>query len=499
MNEMNENKVPEPEQDETGYFRPEEKHDDYSDAPYTAMSEDNTGYVYSPGHSCGAVGPVDYTPEEKPQKRMSVGAIVAICVICALVAGALGVGGAWLWMSRSDDSAVLPTIVEEEEATVKQNTVKPVLVTSSTLDSDMMSAEDIYEMACEQVVGVTTEITTYNIFGQQAVAVSGTGFIITDDGYILTNYHVIEEAYEGGYDIAVLTHDGTEYAAEVVGVESENDLAVLKIDAVGLNAVTLGDSNEMKVGQTIYTVGNPLGELDYTMTTGIVSAMDRTIRTDSNTTVNMFQIDAAVNSGNSGGPIYNTYGQVIGIVTAKYSSTGVEGLGFGIPISDAHYIANELITNGYVSGKAYMGITVGTVSSSAAQYYNMVEGAMIQSVTEGGCADTAGLQVGDIITAVGETEITSQSELISAIRKYHAGDTAQLTVFRAQEYITLTIVFDEAMPDEETEETTTGATQNGDGSYSASGEMGPGQYYEYYGNVDPGDLQDFFGSFFGRG
>lgn len=498
MNEMNENKVPEPEQDETVYFRPEEKHDDYSDAPYTAMSDDNAGYVYSPGHSCGAVGPVDYTPEEKPGKRLSTGAIVAICVICALVAGALGVGGAWLWMSRSDDSAVLPTIVEEEEATVKQNTVKPVLVTSSTLDSDMMSAEDIYEMACEQVVGVTTEITTYNIFGQQVSGVvSGTGFIITDDGYILTNYHVIEEAYEDGYDIAVLTHDGTEYAAEVVGVESENDLAVLKIDAVELNAVTLGDSNEMKVGQTIYTVGNPLGELDYTMTTGIVSAMDRTIRTDSNTSVNMFQIDAAVNSGNSGGPIYNTYGQVIGIVTAKYSSTGVEGLGFGIPISDAHYIANELITNGYVSGKAYMGITVGTVSSSAAQYYNMVEGAMVQSVTEGSCAEDAGLQTGDIITAVGETEITSQSELISAIRKYHAGDTAQLTVFRAQEYITLTIVFDEAMPDEETEET--GATQNGDGSYSASGEMGPGQYYEYYGNVDPGDLQDFFGSFFGRG
>lgn len=493
MNEMNENKMPDPEQDSTGYFRPEEKHEDYSDAAFSPVSEENAGYVYSPSHSCSAVG----MPETKEKKRLSVGAIVAICVICALVACALGVGGTLL-MTRQDDSAVVPTVVAEEEDSVKQNTVKPVLVTSSTLDSNMMTAEDIYEMACEQVVGVTTEITAYNIFGQQVSGVvSGTGFIITDDGYILTNYHVIEEAYEGGYDIAVLTHDGTEYAAEVVGVESENDLAVLKIDAVGLNAVTLGDSNEMKVGQTIYTVGNPLGELDYTMTTGIVSAMDRTIRTDSNTSVNMFQIDAAVNSGNSGGPIYNVYGQVIGIVTAKYSSTGVEGLGFGIPISDAHYIANELITNGYVSGKAYMGITVGTVSSSAAQYYNMVEGAMVQSVTEGGCADAAGLQPGDIITAVGETEITSQSELISAIRKYHAGDTAQLTVFRAQEYLTFTITFDEALPDEDASGES-GAVQNEDGSYSASGEMGPGQYYEYHGNVDPGDLEDFFGSFFGR-
>lgn len=490
MNETNENKVPEPDQDQSGYFRPEEKHDDFSDASYTAVSDERASYVYSPSHSCSAASDA---PEKKPRRRMSTGAIVAICVICALLAGALGVSGTLL-MTRQDSAAVPPTEVEEAVEDVRQNTVKPVLVTSSTLDSDVMTAEDIYEMACEQVVGVTTEITSYNIFGQQVGGVvSGTGFIITDDGYILTNYHVIEEAYSNGYDVSVLTHDGTEYAAEVVGIEKENDIAVLKIDAVGLNAVTLGDSNEMKVGQTIYTVGNPLGELDYTMTTGIVSAMDRTIRTDANTSVNMFQIDAAVNSGNSGGPIYNVYGQVIGIVTAKYSSTGVEGLGFGIPIADAHYIANELITNGYVSGKAYMGITVGTVSASAAQYYNMVEGAMVQSVTADSCADKAGLQAGDIITAVGETEVTSQSELISAIRKYHAGDTAQLTVFRAQEYLTLTITFDEALPAEESESAGTE-----DGSYSASGEMGPGEYYEYRGNVDPDDLEDFFNEFFNR-
>lgn len=484
MNETNENKVPEPEQETSGYFHPNEYHAGYSDASYTPTSNDHPSYIYSPSHSCAAT-----EPAKKTKKRLPTAAIVAICVVCALVAGALGVGGTMLMMNRTDETAELPTVVEEETETVKQTTVKPVLVTNSTMGADVMSAEAIYEMACEQVVGVTTEITSYNIFGQQVSGVvSGTGFIITDDGYILTNYHVIEEAYEDGYDIAVLTHDGTEYAAEVVGVESENDLAVLKIDAVGLNAVSLGDSNEMKVGQTIYTVGNPLGELDYTMTTGIVSALDRTIRTDSSTSVNMFQIDAAVNSGNSGGPIYNTSGQVIGIVTAKYSSTGVEGLGFGIPISDAHYIANELITNGYVSGKAYMGITVGTVSSSAAQYYNMVEGAMVQSVTEGSCAEEAGLQTGDIITAVGETEISSKDELVSAIRKYHAGDTAQLTVFRSQEYITLSVTFDEALPNEEANES------------SASGEMGNGQngqYYEYYGNMDRDDLEQFFGSFFG--
>ena len=484
---MYENNDPNTENNESSTYRYTPERGTQSD--YTAGAH-NADSQYSSGSQSGCIpGSYSYSPEPpKKKKKLSAGKIIAIALACALLGGCLGVGATLLLRNNTENQtpSTGTTMYVGERQTEKVNTAR-------TNTSEKLTPREVYAQNVNSTVGITTSITT-NYWGYQTTsAASGSGFILTEDGYILTNYHVIEEAYSNGYDVSVLTHDGTEYAAEVVGIEKENDIAVLKIDAVGLNAVTLGDSNEMKVGQTIYTVGNPLGELDYTMTTGIVSAMDRTIRTDANTSVNMFQIDAAVNSGNSGGPIYNVYGQVIGIVTAKYSSTGVEGLGFGIPIADAHYIANELITNGYVSGKAYMGITVGTVSASAAQYYNMVEGAMVQSVTADSCADKAGLQAGDIITAVGETEVTSQSELISAIRKYHAGDTAQLTVFRAQEYLTLTITFDEALPAEESESAGTE-----DGSYSASGEMGPGEYYEYRGNVDPDDLEDFFNEFFNR-
>jgi len=202
------------------------------------------------------------------------------------------------------------------------------------------------------------------------------------------------------------------------------------------------------VGDTVYAVGNPLGELAYTMTRGMISALDRDITTQDSTTresktVNMFQFDAAVNSGNSGGPVYNEYGEVIGVVTAKYSNAGVEGLGFGIPINDAVDIANELIEHGYVSGKAYMGISVQTVSSEVARYYNMVEGAYVYTVDSMSCAAKAGLQMGDIITAIDGKEIKTSSDLVSAKKKYKAGDTAKLTVYRGGKYLELSITFDE--------------------------------------------------------
>ena len=481
MSEINENKISGGESSEYHYVRPEQNLRRRPDA-----AGERPSYVYSPSRGYSSYPP----PKPAKKKRFGTRGVIALCLACVLLAGALGVGGTLLFTrSRQDDSADASVLTDPqtEQAEAPASTVTPVLVTNSTLDSNAMRPEDIYTLACQQVVGVTTEITYYNIFGQAgAAAVSGTGFILTDDGYVLTNYHVIEEAYLGGHAVSVLSYDGTEYAAAVVGVEADNDLAVLKIDAAGLSAAVLGDSNEMQVGQTIYTVGNPLGELSYTMTSGIVSAMDRSIRTDSNTTVNMFQIDAAVNTGNSGGPVYNAYGQVIGIVTAKYDSSGVEGLGFAIPISDAHFIANELITNGYVSGKATMGITPITVSSSSAQYYNMVQGAYVYSVDAGSCAEAAGLRTGDIIVAVGETEILDEDALVNTIKKYHAGDTAQLTVFRAQEYLELSITFDEELPEEE-------GTAEENVSISA-GEIAPGQYYyqyEYQGSAQD-LLEDFF-------
>ena len=421
---------------------------------------------------------------KKERKGMSAAAIVALCLVCALVAGAAGSAGTYI-ATKNGSSSTLGQALDS-----LTTTPVPVISTVSYDGAVNEAAAAIYELAKQQVVGINTTIDYgYNFFGQPSTAsVTGSGVIISDDGYILTNYHVIEEADEGGYPVEVMMYDETAYDAQIVGYDKDNDIALLKIDAIGLNAAQLGNSDDLTVGQTVYAVGNPLGELSYTITGGMVSATDRTITTESNVAVNMFQIDAAVNSGNSGGPVYNSAGQVIGIVTAKYSATGVEGIGFAIPISDAAHIANQILEYGYVADKAYMGITCATVSSSAAQSYNMVVGAYVNSINEGSAAEKAGLQVDDIITALDGKAVAGSSELTAMIKQYHAGDEAELTVWRDGEEITLTIVFDVKQPEEET---TTGAS----GESGSAEPSQDGQYY-YYG--DGGDIEDFFSQFFGN-
>lgn len=330
-------------------------------------------------------------------------------------------------------------------------TSKPISAgtSGSSISSNTGSSNDIYSLGCKQAVGITTEVTTTNWFGQtSSSAVSGSGFVVTTDGYIVTNYHVIEAAYQRNYKVSVMFYDGKTYDATIVGVEEENDVAVLKIDATGLTPVEVGDSESIQVGEEVYAIGNPLGELAFTMTTGHVSALDRKITTnESASAINMFQFDAAVNSGNSGGPLYNAEGKVIGIVTAKYSSTGVEGLSFAIPINDAIDIANDLITNGYVTGKAYLGANIDSRYNSVyANYYKMPEGAYVFSVEKDSCAEKCGLSAGDIITKLGENEVKDFNDLDSAIRSFKAGETANITVYRKGDYTTLKVTFDESKP-----------------------------------------------------
>ena len=234
-------------------------------------------------------------------------------------------------------------------------------------------------------------------------------------------------------------------------------MAVLKIDATGLTPVVLGDSDELVVGQTVYAIGNPLGELTYSLTDGIVSALDRVITTGSGsdaTSLNMLQTNCAINSGNSGGPLFNSYGEVIGITTAKLSSSSsseasIEGLGFAIPINDVKTIIQDLIQYGYVTGKPYMGITVSTVSAADAQRFGVPVGALVESVEAGSCAEEAGLQASDIITAIDDTEITTSTALTAAKATYRAGDSATLTVVRDGQTLELTITFDEEPREEE--------------------------------------------------
>lgn len=387
--------------------------------------------------------PKEEKPKDKkaaPKSKKCFVKLACACLACALIGGA--VGGVVSWKVLDNNSST------------PEATSKPISAGTSgaSVSTKPSGTTDIYSLGCKQAVGITTEVTTTNWFGQtSSSAVSGSGFVVTTDGYIVTNYHVIEAAYQRNYKVSVMFYDGKTYDATIVGVEEENDVAVLKIDATGLTPVVVGDSESIQVGEEVYAIGNPLGELAFTMTTGHVSALDRSITTNESTSaINMFQFDAAVNSGNSGGPLYNAEGKVIGIVTAKYSSTGVEGLSFAIPINDAIDIANDLITNGYVTGKAYLGANIDSRYDSVyANYYNMPEGAYVFSVESGSCAEKCGLAAGDIITKLGGNEVKDFNDLDSAIRSFKAGESAEITVYRKGGYKTLHVVFDESKPNTE--------------------------------------------------
>ena len=307
-------------------------------------------------------------------------------------------------------------------------------------DGNAMTPAQLYASQVNSVVAISTTIQS----GYSSGRSSGSGFILTEDGYVITNYHVVEDATE----MNVVMHDGTEYAAELVGKDSSNDLAVLKIEATGLPAVTLGSSKDLVIGDMVVAIGNPLGKLASTQTVGYVSGIDREVSTNKSiTTISMIQTDAAINPGNSGGPLFNMYGQVIGITTAKYSGTTgsgatIEGIGFAIPIDDVEPLINDLIDYGYVTG-AYMGIHIQDMDSKSADMYGIPTGAYITTVDEGSAAERAGVQPKDIIIGIDEHEVSNVTELTRAMRNYKAGDTATLKLIRSGAEMTLEITFDE--------------------------------------------------------
>ena len=443
------------------YVRPESKEVLYRDAAVES-TEDTVRFprCYVPNAKT-----VKESRDPKEREEIPNGFFVraaCMCLVCALLGGVVGGGLTATLLYRSDKAESAPPPGNSRTDDGENSAVPPPPVfdehytPAAVLQGDStMSSAEIYNMACQQVVGITTEVTYKNFFGQtSSSAVTGSGFIISTDGDIMTNYHVIEYADQYGYDVQVMMHDGTVYNATIAGTEEDNDIAVLQIQATGLDAVSLGNSDAINVGDTVQAVGNPLGELDFTMTFGQVTALDRRITTgDSAPAINMFQIDAAVNKGNSGGPVYDSAGNVIGVVTAKYSDTGIEGIGFAIPINDAMSIANELITNGYVTGKPYLGISVVTMSYSAAQYYNSTEGAYIYSVAKDSPAEFAGLKAGDVVYQLGDQDVFTEEDLRVSLRNYRAGDTVSLGVFRAGEGLSLTVTLGEAAP-EQTGETT---------------------------------------------
>lgn len=373
---------------------------------------------------------------------------------------------------NSKDNAVADASSKEESSessSLSSDSNKSWVTLSSRKNA--LSAPEIYEKVIPSVVGITS---TFN-----EGTGTGTGIVMTKDGYIITNAHVVEytttqtSSNYGGYGgyygysdpyanstptqtkeqaskivVTLSDENKTEYEAKVVGCDSESDIAVLKIEAKDLTPAEFGDSDDLKVGEDIIAIGNPLGfELFGSLTKGVISALDREVTVNDNT-MNLIQIDAAINSGNSGGPLINCYGQVVGINSAKMSSNytsssaSIEGLGFAIPITDAKKIINDLINCGYVTGKPQLGITCQTSGLYGGGNRN-INGVEVISVSSGGAADKAGVKVGDIIIGIQDESVTTPDELNAIKNKYNAGDKITLTIMRDSKQVTVDVTLDE--------------------------------------------------------
>ena len=383
-------------------------------------------------------------------------AILALCFLCGVIGGVLGAFALMRYSRPAETESALPESAGEEILAADESGAYGASSSNgwegdrALSEPDTLSAAEVYDLACRQVVNVSVELMTYDVFGNQTPSVvSGSGFFISEDGYILTNYHVVEKAAKNGLNVTVSTHDASVYVGKIVGTEEDEDLAVIKIEQDGLEPVVFGDSDSMNVGDSVYAVGNPYGMLEFTMTTGHISALNRQIAAEeTETALRMFQIDAAVYSGNSGGPVYDTRGRVVGVVTAKYaSSSGMEGIGFALPINDVVPVVSELVDKGYVSGKASLGVSFDNRYNTVySRYYRLPEGAFVSSVEKGSCAESAGILPGDILMQIGEYHIEDYADVPSALRHFSAGDTTEVSVYREAQILTLSVCFDEAVP-----------------------------------------------------
>ncbi len=365
---------------------------------------------------------------ERQHKSMRKTMIIGL-VCCGVLGGGLGFGGGWLAGSLSGNTT---TLLQSNASKIEVQTVDA---------GTEMSVQQVAALNQPSIVEIQTEMVTNGSFLQQYVQTgAGSGIIISQDGYIVTNNHVIEDATS----ITVRTSDGTSYSAQLVGTDSRTDIAVLKIDATGLQPVTFGNSDNLNVGDTAIAIGNPLGELGGTVTNGIISALDRTIVLD-NEEMTLLQTNAAINPGNSGGGLFNSRGELIGMVVAKSSGEDIEGLGFAIPSNLVSQVAQELINNGYVTGRPALGVTVVNITSSqlAMQYGVNSLGVYISEVSSGSAAEQAGLQVGDRIISVDDQVVESYTDLSSILDDHAVGDTIEILVGRNGTTVTVSLTLQE--------------------------------------------------------
>ena len=410
----------------------------YSDPAPARPSETSTG---NGGTTPPPAGPEPQAAASKPPKkrRKHSGGRIVRSAVALVLAAAMGFAGGFV--GARVGNAGNKVVIQQVERTDSS------AASGTAVASGGMTTSQVSEMVSPSVVVITTEQVVYSQlswYGQNQVeSGAGSGVIISSDGYILTCAHVVS----GASQITVTIGD-TDYTATVVGEDDTSDVAVLKIDATGLTPATVGDSDSLSVGDSVLAVGNPLGELGGTVTSGIVSALNRSVTiqgTSSTNTMSLIQMDASVSPGNSGGGLFNMNGELIGLVNAKSSSSDAEGLGFAIPINDAIQVAQDLLENGYVSGRPYMGITYIAVTDAqtAAQFNVNAYGVYVVDVVQGGPADKAGLKVGDRIVSIDGTEIAQKDDLGTLMQQHTAGDTLSITVARDGQMQTVSLTLGE--------------------------------------------------------
>ena len=443
--------VPETNTESSGYYHgvgAGQREMPFSSSPYVTYHP----YETRRASSTTTPPPAQPSPQPKQENSSHVGrnvflSIVAVVVAVILVAGSCGLtaflsGTYWQRQWNEHYATILQNLSEKNSVLQQQidDLKNKVSEGGGQLENPdgTLTAGEIYRQNVNSVVALSCTMTVDNKTGVSA----GTGFIMTEDGLIVTNHHVVD----GATTIVVTMADGTELPAVLIGSDATNDVALIKVNATGLDAVTIGSSADMQVGDQVVAIGNALGELTASLTVGYISGMDRNVNTDGSV-INMLQTDVAINSGNSGGPLFNAKGEVIGITTAKYSGTtssgaSIEGISFAIPVDDVIGILEDLRDYGYVRS-GYLGIYAQDVDAATAEFYGFPVGAYVHSTMPGSCAQKAGIQAKDIIVELGGYKITCMNDLSRALRQYEAGDTVTVKIWRGGQEVILSVTLDD--------------------------------------------------------
>lgn len=415
-------------------------YDNYQSNGYTAQNQQSQNvynsqpYGTAPNHSANAKPPKAKKPK-KQRKPISRGGIAIALAVTMVFSCGLGFGGGYFANKVNTSTSGSLNITKTSNSGT---------TTTASSTSTANSTSEIVKKTADSVVEISTESVVTGSFAQQYVQQgAGSGVIISQDGYILTNNHVIN----GANSVKVRLRDSTEYDATIVGSDSDNDIALLKVNATGLSPATFGDSNSLAVGDYVVAIGNPLGELGGTVTDGIISALARKV-TIEDTQMTLLQTNAQVNPGNSGGGLFNANGELVGIVNAKQSATEVEGIAFAIPINNVLDILSDLKEYGYVTGKVDLGIDFTDITSDETAFYYGVNqtGCYVLSVDSGSNAEKAGVTRGDLVTKVNDTDVSSSSDITTALEKAEVGDTVTFTVSRRGTSKTISFVLEEYVP-----------------------------------------------------